>query len=77
MLKIKKKKLYSFDYEIHWKSGGITKGAIIHSQLPPEKIFLENKITYVSNNNSAWYYNLQDIRNLEITNLIEKVESEE
>ena len=73
MLKKKKKKIYDFKYIIHWKDGTRTIGEITHSELPPEDIFLTDTFTYFAKGISA-YFNTKEIKQLEITDLVEKVE---
>ena len=73
LFKKKNKKVYDFKYEIYWNNGGISKGEITNSMLPPEVIFLENKFTYFSTVKCT-YFNSNEIRQIEIFDLIEKVD---
>lgn len=73
LFKKKNKKVYDFKYEIHWNNGSISKGEITNSMLPPEVIFLENKFTYFSTGKCT-YFNSNEIRQIEIFDLIEKVD---
>lgn len=73
MLKIKKNKVYDFKYKIIWKNGRKTYGDITNSQLPPETIFLNNKFTYFAKGKCT-YFNESEIQQLEIDDLVEKVE---
>lgn len=67
------KKLYDFDYTICFKNNKEITGNIRNSKLKPEKIFLNDAITYF-NKGKVYYYNTNEIQILEITNLVEKVE---
>ena len=71
--KNKKEKVYDFKYEIYWNNGGISKGNITNSIIAPEVIFLENKFTYFSKGKCT-YFNSNEIRQIEIFDLIEKVD---
>lgn len=71
--KNKKEKVYDFKYKIYWKNGSITEGDITNSILAPEVIFLENKFTYFSKG-TCTYFNSNEIRQIEIFDLIEKVD---
>ena len=76
MFKLKRKKktkTYDFDYKILFKNGEKVTGHIINS-CSPEKIFLNNAITYFANK-ECYYYNSNEILMLEITNLVEKEEN--
>lgn len=77
MLKIFKKKkektkIYDFKYEILWNNGTTTFGEITNSELEPYDIFLTNKMTYFGN--MASYFNKDEIKQIEIKDLVEKVE---
>ena len=72
LFKKKNKKVYDFKYEIYWNNGGISKGEITNSMLPPRVIFLENNFTYFSKGKCT-YFNSNEIRQIEIFDLIEKV----
>ena len=74
LFKKKNKKVYDFKYEIYWNNGSITKGDITNSILAPEIIFLENKFTYFSTGKCT-YFNRNEIKQIEIFDLIEKVEN--
>lgn len=67
------KKIYDFKYEIYWNNGSITKGGITNSMIAPEVIFLENKFTYFSTGRCT-YFNSNEIKQIEIFDLIEKVD---
>lgn len=69
----KKIKLYDFDYKILFKNGKAITGQVINSDFLPEKVFLNNAITYFSKGRCC-YYNSNEIMMLEITNLVEKEE---
>ena len=73
LFKKKNKKVYDFKYEIYWNNGSITKGDITNSILAPEIIFLENKFTYFSTGKCT-YFNSNEIKQIEIFDLIEKVD---
>ena len=73
LFKKKNKKVYDFKYEIYWNNGSITKGDITNSILAPEIIFLENKFTYFSKG-TCTYFNRNEIKQIEIFDLIEKVD---
>lgn len=76
MFKLKRKKktkTYDFDYKILFKNGKEIIGYIINSNCPPEKVFLNNAITYFATGKCC-YYNSNEIMMLEITNLVEKEE---
>lgn len=76
MFKLKRKKktkTYDFDYKILFKNEKEMIGHIINSNCPPEKVFLNNAITYFANE-KCYYYNSNEIMMLEITNLVEKEE---
>lgn len=78
MLKIFKKKkekvkIYDFKYEILWNNGTSTSGEITNSQIRPYDVFLTNKITYFGNK-KAIYFNKNEIKQIEISDLVEKVE---
>ena len=73
LFKNKNKKVYDFKYEIYWNNGGISKGKITNSMFPPEVIFLENKFAYFSTGKCT-YFNSNEIRQIEIFDLIEKIE---
>ena len=73
LFKKKNKKVYDFKYEIYWNNEGISKGEITNSMLPPEVIFLENNFTYFSTGKCT-YFNSNEIRQIEIFDLIEKVD---
>lgn len=70
MLKTKKKE-YSFNYEILFKSGSRIIGEIKNSCLKPFQIFLKNKIT-IFGDNTYTYYNKKEIAAIRIENLVEK-----
>lgn len=77
MLKIFKKKkvkvkVYDFKYEILWNNGTSTFGEVTNSELEPQDILLTNKMTYF--NNTASYFNKDEIKQIEIKDLVEKVE---
>ena len=72
LFKKKNKKVYDFKYKIYWKNGSITNGDITNSILAPEVIFLENNFTYFSKG-TCTYFNSNEIRQIEIFDLIEKV----
>lgn len=77
MFKLKRKKktkTYDFDYKILFKNRGKVTGHIINSNCSPEKVFLNNAITYFTNE-KCYYYNSDEIMMLEITNLVEKEEN--
>lgn len=75
MFKLKrKKKTYDFDYKLLFKNGEKVTGHIINSNCLPEKVFLNNAITYFANE-KCYYYNSNEIMMLEITNLVEKEEN--
>lgn len=76
MLKIKRKKPmeYDFKFKIYWKDGKQTEGEITNSGFEPVDIFLTGKMTYFGN--KCVYYNLDAIKCIEITNLVEKVGDE-
>ena len=71
--KNKKQKMYMFDYKIYWKDGTKTLGEVIDSFLSPAEIFLSNKIT-IYGSGKATYYNADEIKQIEVTNLLEKVD---
>lgn len=76
MLKIfkkKKLKVYDFKYEIFWNNGSITNGEITNSIIKPYDMFLKNKISYFGNEMGV-YFNKNEIRQIEIKDLVEKVE---
>ena len=73
LFKKKNKKIYDFKYEICWNNGSISEGKITNSILPPEVILLENKFTYFSTGKCI-YFNSNEIRKIEIFDLIEKVD---
>ena len=73
LFKKKNKKVYDFKYEIYWNNGSITKGDITNSIFAPEIIFLENKFTYFSTGKCT-YFNSKEIKQIEIFDLIEKVD---
>lgn len=73
LFKKKNKKVYDFKYKIYWNNGCISNGEITNSMLPPEVIFLENKFTYFSAGKCT-YFNSNEIRRIEIFDLIEKVD---
>ena len=68
-----KSKVYDFKYKIYWKNGSITNGDITNSILAPRVIFLENNFTYFSKG-TCTYFNSNEIRQIEIFDLIEKVD---
>ena len=72
--KRKKTKIYDFDYKILFKNGEKVTGHIINSNCSPEKVFLNNAITY-SANEKCYYYRSDEIVLLEITNLVEREEN--
>ena len=72
LFKKKNKKVYDFKYKIYWKNGIITNGDIANSRLAPEVIFLENNFTYFSKG-TCTYFNSNEIRQIEIFDLVEKV----
>ena len=72
MLKIKKKE-YSFNYEILFKSGSKVIGKIENSILTPYQLFLKNKMTIFSNGTYT-YFNIKEIASIIITDLTEKIE---
>ena len=73
LFKNKNKKVYDFKYKIYWRDENISEGNITNSILPPEVIFLENKFAYFSTGKCT-YFNSNEIREIEIFDLIEKVE---
>ena len=76
MFKLKRKKktkTYDFDYKILFKNGEKVTGHIINSNCSPEKVFLNNAITY-SANEKCYYYNSNEIMILEITNFVKREE---
>lgn len=64
-------KKYDFKYKVYWKNGDITEGSTEGSKLHPAELLLENNFTCF-NNNSCVYFNKDEIRNIEITNYIER-----
>lgn len=75
MLKKKTKKIYNFNYTIYWKDGTNTTGEVINSNLTPTEILLSDRMTIYSSG-KAYYYNLNEIKQVEVINLVEKVENE-
>ena len=73
LFKKKNKKVYDFKYKIFWNNGSISEGEITNSKYPPNVIFLENKFTYFSTGKCT-YYNRDEIKQIEIFDLIEKAE---
>ena len=73
LFKKKNKKVYDFKYKIYWTNGSITNGDITNSILAPEVIFLENNFTYFSKG-TCTYFNSNEIRQIEIFDLIEKAD---
>ena len=75
MLKIKKKehKVYDFNYTIYWKDGSKTEGIVENSNFDPADTFLTGKMTYYSSG-KGYYYNIEEIKQIEVTNMLEKVE---
>ena len=73
--KTKKRKVYDFKYKIFWKNGGTTDGYVTGSELAPEEIFLTNTFTYFAKG-TCTYFNKNEIRQLEIFDLVEKVDHE-
>ena len=71
--KNKKVKVYDFRYEIHWNDGSISEGNITNSMIAPEVIFLENKFLYFSTGKCI-YFNRDEIKQIEIFDLVEKVD---
>ena len=71
--KNKKVKVYDFKYKIYWNNGSISEGIITNSIVAPEVIFLENKFSYFSTGKCA-YFNSNEIKQIEIFDLIEKVD---
>lgn len=68
-----KVKIYDFKFEILWNNGTSTSGEITGSHLKPHDIFLTNKMTYFTTK-KAVYYNRDEIKQIEIKDLEEKVE---
>ena len=78
MFKLKRKKktkTYDFDYKILFKNGEKVTGHIINSNCSPTKVFLNDAITYFANE-KCYYYNSNEILILEITNFVEREETE-
>lgn len=73
MLKIKRKKQieYNFKFKIYWQDGKQTEGEIINSSFEPVDIFLTKKMTYFGNGKCV-YFNLDAVKWIEITDLVEK-----
>ena len=71
--KDKKKKVYDFVYKIYFKNKEVVEGSIHNSTLPPEQIFLTNKLTYF-NDGVCTYYNENEINYIEIFELVEKID---
>lgn len=70
--KLKKQIIYDFKYKIYWKDGSSTEGEIKNSSFDPADIFLTRKITAYGN--GIWtYYNLDEIKQIEITDFVEKI----
>lgn len=69
----KKKKIYDFKYTIYWKNETTTKGRIENSYIDPYNTFLTGKMTYFGDGNCN-YYNPDEIKQIEVTDFIEKVE---
>ena len=67
------KKVYNFRYKIYWKNGDATEGIIENSEGELLEIFLTNSLTYFSKGVCA-YFNSDEIRQIEIYDLVEKVE---
>ena len=68
-----KSKAYDFKYKIYWRDGSVSEGNITNSMFPPEVIFLENKFICFSGGKCA-YFNSDDIKQIEIFDLVEKEE---
>lgn len=73
--KRKKTKIYNFDFKMLVKNGKEITGHIINSEFPPENIFLNDAITYY-NDGKCYYYKSDEILILEITNFVEREETE-
>ena len=73
LFKNKNKKVYDFKYKIYWRDKSISEGNITNSMFPPEVIFLENKFAYFLGGKCT-YFNSDDIKQIEIFDLIEKVD---
>lgn len=73
LFKKKNKTVYDFKYKICWNNGSVSEGEIINSMFAPEVIFLENKFTYFLTGKCT-YFNNNEIRQIEIFDLIEKVD---
>ena len=73
LFKNKNKKVYDFKYEIHWNNGSVSEGYVTNSKFAPEVIFLENKFAYFSTGKCT-YFNSNEIKQIEIFDLVEKVE---
>lgn len=78
MLKIKdifkkKQKVYDYNYTVYWKDGTNTVGKVENSNIDPANLFLTGKMTYYSDG-KGYYYNLDEIKIIEVTDLVKKVE---
>jgi hypothetical protein len=72
IFKKRKNKCYDFKYKVYYIDQTILEGEIKNSSLEPHEIFLLNKMVY--SDNSCKYYNPEAIKQIEITDLIERVE---
>lgn len=69
----KKQKNYNFNFKIYWKDGSTTTGEVIDSSLSPTEILLSDAMT-IYGSGKAFYYNLKEIKQVEVTDLVEKVQ---
>ena len=69
--KNKSKKVYDFKYKIYWRDESISEGNITNSTSSPEVIFLKNRFVCFSGGKCA-YFNSDDIKQIEIFDLVEK-----
>lgn len=69
--KLKKQISYDYKYKIYWKDGSVTEGEITNTSFDPTDTFLTGKMT--TYDNGVWtYYNLDEIKQIEITNFVKK-----
>lgn len=67
-----KNKVYDFKYTVYFDGEKKDEGVIENSSIPPEDIFINNKLVCFSNG-SCTYFNRDKISAIDITDLVERV----